>query len=238
MRNFVIIILLILPFISSSQLTDTTCIKSRWIALKPTEVNKNIFLLDSTFNDSLDLVFTIKRLVENEKINIYNQNHSPNGNADIYSWYNINHNRTLEERKNDSIDYILSDPYFEIVVLAVEPYMSSFGEDSVSNSGELIYPPPTIYTFPARECDEIRIKENRVFNERTDQYEFIAVGLSFYFSGGRYRRGYEKFWVDLKQLFNAIEDNDKYPWYKAIINKEYQGFQYMQVSCYHDKIRE
>ena len=42
----------------------------------------------------------------------------------------------------------------------------------------------------------------------------------------------EKFWIDLNKLFLVLKDKEKYPWYNALINKEYKGFQYMQVSCY------
>lgn len=240
MRNFIIIATLF-PIIAFGQLTDTTCIKTRWLALKKTDVNKDLFLLDSTFNDSLDLVFTIKRLVESDKINIYKQNYSPGSNYDVNSWYYIDYDKEIEENLKDSLSFWAKDPYFQITVQSDYPMTDEYGDPMVrtnpDGTQEYLYPPPDIYVFPSKECDEIRIKENRIFNESSNQYDFVAVGLSFYFKGSRYYRGYEKFWVDLEELLSALENKSKYPWYSAIVNKNYQGFQYMQVSCYDDEIK-
>lgn len=238
----IIFIALLLPVIGLGQITDTTCIKSRWIALKPTKINQNVFLLDSTVNENLDLVFTIKRLVESDKINIYNQNSSPNGNSDINSWYYIDYNKEMEENLKDSFMYWSKDPYFEISVQSDYPMVDEYGDNLIvtlpDGAQSFKYPPPDIYIFPSRECDEIRIKENRILNDQTNEYEFIPVGLSFYFNGSKYWRGHEKFWVDLNELFNALENKNEFPWYETIINRKYEGFQYMQVSCYDDEIKK
>lgn len=235
------IIALFFSLLSLGQLTDTTCIQSRWLALKPTDINKDIFLIDSRYNDSLDLVFTIKRLVDSDKINIYNQNSSPGSNSDINSWNFIDYNKELEENIKDTLDYWAKDPYFQITVQSDYPMVDEYGNPMLhknpDGTQEYMYPLPDIYIFPGKECDEIRIKENRIYNESTKKYEFVAVGLSFYFSGSRYYRGHEKFWVDLSELFNALEYKTNYPWYNAIINKSYQGFQYMQVSCYDNEMK-
>ena len=101
-----------------------------------------------------------------------------------------------------------------------------------------VFPESKVYVFPSKECDEIRIKEDRVFNKATKKYEFIPVGLSFYFKGDEFSKGKEKFWVDLNELFNVLNDKNKYPWYNAIVNKKYVGFQYRQVSCYDIEIKK
>lgn len=237
----IIFLALLLPVIGLGQITDTTCIKSRWIALKAKEINKNIFLLDSTVNENLDLVFTIKRLVESDKVNIYNRNSSPNGNSDINSWYYIDYDKEMEENLKDSSIYWSKDPYFEIIVNSDYPMVDEYGDDLIvtlpDGTQSYKYPLPDIYIFPSKECDEIRIKEDRIFNDETNEYEFIPVGLSFYFKGSKYWRGHEKFWVDLNELFNALDNKNEFPWYETIINREYEGFQYMQVSCFDDEIK-
>lgn len=229
-----LIISLLFPLMSLTQLTDTTCVKYRWIALEPIEINKDIFLLDSTISDELDLVHTIKRLVEKNRINIYKQNEGPLG---LEGWYYIDYQEELENKLKDSLSYWKSDPFFEILVGHDKPMVNMYGEDSITKNGEFIYPAPKVYVFPTRECDEVRIKEERKYNDSTNKFEFVPVGLSFYFNGHKYSRGHEKFWVDLQELFKAIEVKSKYPWYDALTNKNYRGFQYMQVSCYDDVIK-
>lgn len=189
-------------------------------------------------NQSLDLVFTIKRLVEAQKLNIYTQNKGQYGTK---GWYYISYNEELERNLRDSLIYN-KHPYFEISYQLDTPLINIYGEDSIvlDDSGNyfLLYPAPIYYVFPARECDEIRIKEERFYNEMTKKYEFKPVGLSFYFKGNNFYRGHEKFWVDLNELFAVLENKKQYPWYNAIISKKYQGFQYMQTSCYDEEIKE
>lgn len=217
-------------------MTDTTCISSRWIALSKTEENKDIFMLDSSFDSSLDLVYTIKSLVDSNQLNIYQQFYNPHGNK---RWYYIDYQKEKEELLKDSMS-LSKQPYFEIVVEPDVPLVNIDGYDStIIEDGRqvFVYPTPFIYVYPARKCDEIRIKETRVFNDSTQTFEFVPVGLSFYFKGRKYSSGYEKFWIDLNEFFAVLEDKEKYPWYQSIINKEYQGFQYMQVSCYDHEIK-
>ncbi len=246
--NYLSLHFALLPFFGSSQLTDTTCIQSRWIAIKHTTFNSDLFLVNSDVDDSLDIVYTIKRLVEDHKLKIYNQNDAPSGKLE---WYYIDYDEELERNLRDSSRWN-DNPYFEIAHQPDEPLKNMYGEDSVVQHivGDVfthgdkyvtyvtIYPPAIFYVFPSRECDEIRIKEDRFFNDVTKQYEFKPVGLSFYFRGYGFYRGHEKFWVDLNDLFAVLENKNQYPWYNAIVNKKYQGFQYMQVSCYDDEIRK
>lgn len=231
---------LILSQLSFGQLTDTTCIKSRWIALKSNSVNSDIFSRDTTLGIENDLVHVIKKLVENRSLKIYNEGEVPYGGAN--NWYPINYQEELNTNSKDSIyHYWSKDPYFEIVVVSNIPLADIYGEDSIIVTSDgisiYVYPPPKVYVFRTYQCDEIRIKEDYKLNETTHKFEFIPVGLSFYFKGNENRGGHEKFWVDLKELFGAIQDKSKYKWYESIVNKKYQGFQYMQVSCYDDEIK-
>ena len=225
--------------VSFGQLTDTTCVKTRWLALKPTKINEDIFLLGSNYNDSLDLVFTIKNLVDNKNLKIYNQNEGPYG---INGWYYIDYAKEIETNLKESLKKSNKDNYFEISFPSILPIANMYGEDSVitfaDGTVQLVYPAPKVYVFPSKECDEIRIKEERTYNKSTMKYEFKPVGLSFYFKGDKYSRGTEKFWVDLNELFSLLDDKNKYPWYNSIKNQKYSGFQYMQVSCYDDEIKK
>ena len=239
MKNFIYtFILLHFSVVTFGQSSDTTCLKSRWLSVKPTIHNKDIFLLDSIDN-SLDLVYTIKKLVDQKQLRIYDQNEGPNG---MNNWYYINYEKEIEMNLKQSLKKEGKDPYFEIVSEAIIPLANSVGEDSVikndDGSMSYVFPESKVYVFPSKECDEIRIKEDRVFNKATKKYEFIPVGLSFYFKGDEFSKGKEKFWVDLNELFNVLNDKNKYPWYNAIVNKKYVGFQYRQVSCYDIEIKK
>lgn len=234
----VLFISIIFPFIGFNQLTDTTCIQSRWIALKSNEVNKDIFLSNRDSTEDIDLVFVIKRLVEKGELAIYTQDSGPYG---VKGWYHIDYQKSLEDLLKDSLDHWSYNPYFEIIDQSDYPLVDEYGDPivitSLDGTQSFVYPPPTRYVFPSKICDEIRIKESRTFNSKTNSYEFRPVGLSFYFKGSRYYRGHEKFWVDLNELFKALKNKEKHPWYNAIIHKQYQGFQYMQTSCYDEEIK-
>ena len=229
MKIILKVLLIALPLIGKSQITDTTCIESRWISIKPMEANKNIFLQNE--KDTVDLVYTLKKLVENEKINTYNQSHAPELNRNIKTLFNFD----FRDSYCEDAKYPSSESYYEIIQKSKEPYLTMYLEDSVIISPDgtetIVYPPPVVYPFMTREFNEIRIKESRVYNESLKRYEFIPVGLSIYYGEYTYHPNYKMFWVDIEELFNAIEEKDKYPWYEAIKNKEYQGFQFMQTPC-------
>jgi hypothetical protein len=237
-----LLLFMLIPFFGMAQLSDTTCIQSRWIALKPTQVNALIFGSDTTLSEDLDLIHVIRVLVEKEELQIYNQKNRVKSN---HEWYEI-------EFQNDIHDYInyMSDgdapskwaPFFTLYgVQSDMPLTDEYGEPltrlTAEGFEEYIYPPRDVYYYPTKEVDEIRIKENRVFNEKTKKFEFQPVGLSFYFRGSDYYRGHEAFWVDLVELQKALKNNTNFPWYKSIYEKNYQGFQYMQVSCYDSEIK-
>lgn len=228
-----------MPFFGISQLTDTTCLKSRWIALKPTAAHADIFCLDSTIETKKDMIRVIQTLVEDGEINLYSQNGGPNGKL---SWNYIDYQLEVKKANADSLFFKNKQPYFTMFgPQSDQPLSNDFGEPAtrINANGveEFLYPSREIFYFPTRIIDEIRIKENRVFNKQTKQFEFIPVGFSFYFNGDRYSRGYELFWIDLNELTKAIPKEGQYPWYDAIVNKKYQGFQYMQVSCYDQEVK-
>lgn len=221
-----------------AQLTDTTCIQSRWIALKPTGTNIPIFGLDANLSQELDLVHVLRALLEQNKIQIYNQNIGNNG---VREWYEINVQTEIMDFLESQNPQVWA-PFFTLYGPQSDiPLTDEYGEPLTVLTEEgfeqYVYPSRDVYFYPTKEVDEIRIKESRVLNSQTNTYEFKPVGLSFYFKGGEYYRGHEAFWVDLNELVKALEGNTNFPWYKPIYEKQYRGFQYMQVSCYDDEIK-
>ncbi len=238
MKNIHYLLIFLFPFLGNAQLTDTTCIKSRWIALKQSTENKDIFQLDASLDKSKDLVATIKRLVEANKLKIYSQDDGPNG---IQQWNYIDYRFDLDQEAKKS-SQTSKNSFFEINVFSDMPLSNMYGEDSVmmlkDGSIVVVYPEPMIYMVPTQGCDEIRIKEERTYNEKNKKYEYKPVGLSFFVKGNKNRKGSEIFWVDLNELFTALENKNQYSWYTAIVNKKYQGFQYMQTPCDEGFLRE
>ncbi len=232
-------VLLFVPLFIIAQSTDSSCLKTRWIALRLTEANANIFGLDTSLSKEQDLVQLIKELVEKGKLRIYIQNENQQG---FKGWFPIDYKKEIKILEKDSVNaYWPHDPYFEILEFPKLPLATVDGYDSLiynpDGTIEFCYPPPTCRVFHSSDCDEIRIKEDRALNMETGEYEFIPVGLSFYFADDFILDGHEKFWVDLNELFSAIHDESSYYWFEDLIKKRYKGSQYMKVSCYNPEFR-
>lgn len=233
-----IFLLLLLPVFGYAQMTDTTCIQSRWIACKPIDANHSMFPFAKDSIEKHDMVHLIKELVELKKMKIYSRNE---GRDNTKGWSFIDYNSEIEERKKDSLIWD-KDPYFEISVQSDMPLVDEYGDPVIrlTDDGfqEFVYPPAEVYVFATIECAEVHIKEERFVNDATNEIEFRPVGLSFYFKGSEYSRGKERFWIDLDEFFNVLENKESHPWYNLIIERKYQGFQYMQTSCYDLEIKD
>ena len=218
-------------------MTDTTCIQARWIACKPIEANSAMFPFAKDSIEKHDMVRIIKELVESNKMNIYSRNEGFNGTR---GWNYIDYNSEIDKRKKDSLIWD-KDPYFEIWVQSDMPLVDEYGDPVIRNTDDgfqqYVYPPAEVYVFATIECSEIHIKEERFVNDVTNEIEFRPVALSFYFKGSHYSRGGERFWIDLDTFFEALENKESHPWYSLISEKKYQGFQYMQTSCYDLEIK-
>ncbi len=221
-----------MPVLTLAQLTDTTCLQSRWISLKPNKINERIFLKDPSYNDTLDLIFVIKKLVLENKLKIYAEYTDTTGQS---IGYFVSY---IIQQLDDTATNKPLNAYFQVVTYNSDSIITNeYGDPIIDytpdGKEQFKHPAPTISDLLAKNCDEIRIQENRLFNEHTEQFEgFIPVAIGFNKDGGSFKRGREKFWVNLHDLFESLDDKEKYPWYNALIHLDYQGFQYMQTSCY------
>ena len=234
MRKIQKLIIIIISSITTisvySQLSDTNCVKSRWIAVKPIEKNKELF---STVKNEKSILFEIKQLSENKKLTIYDEE---NNYINKGEWYPIPYFKyEINPKNGDTIDSEKITDRFQISIQATNPLSNHYGEDSTITLSDgtilIVYPESKKYDIKISEISEIRIKEIRVLNIQKNIYEFEPVGISFC-SNER-----ELFWVSLKDLNNQIKDSKNIYWYNLIKNKQYYGFQYLQVSCYDDVIR-
>lgn len=231
--KFIPFLFLLTSFCTHAQLSDTTCIGARWIALKPSETNKDLFMIGDSASMRLDLLIVIKNLVDEGKMNIYKANEGP---AWTKNWYRIPYDQEMEDLMKDPMREYVINHYFEMRYQSDIPLVDDYGDpiliyDSTTKMDHYVYPAPEIRLLTTLHCSEIRIRENRYFDTKTGSFQYKPVAMSFYFKDDNFREGQEKFWINLNELFNVLEDKEQYPWYDAILKQRYKGFQYMQSPC-------
>ena len=221
---------LTLSFQSFSQ-SDTACVKTRWISVKNT-VN-NAILFDTTTS----ILRTIRDVAHENQIELY---HEENTSFSYGQWYPI---PLVKNNASDYISYI-DDRYTNVFTIRIQsdiPYVDEWGDPLIREDEYgvqyFVYPDPEIHIINLLDIEEIRIREERNYNEldRVFEGEFRATGISFYVKNSYETR--ELFWISLDELNEDLENPIEYPWHSFIENREYVGFQYMQVSCYDDLIR-
>lgn len=230
MKHYILFGLLLIHSFISAQLTDTTCIKSRWISLKPNEINKPLF---SPLEDGTHLLFFLKGLLENGKLT---------GGICGYHYFNeialssvrYDHYSKEEVAGFDTVFSDNSSKQFYIVCPeSTTPLSNMYGEDSVYQDGSdliYVYPTKTCYHIDTEKFTEILIQEERIVNEKTKEYIFQPTLIGFVMKS---YWGYgDLFWVDLEELCKQLESKGFYQWSKFIKENKYSGFQYAQKSCY------
>jgi len=205
----------------NSQLTDTTCIKTRWISLKNTSQNNLLF--NNLYTDKT-IFEELKKLVENGTVSIYNE---VEGYQNREKWTSIKTDTSSKHLEN-SFQYLFKIP-------SSIPLLDMFGEDSikiVNGISHYVYPKSEIITFNLSEIKEIRIRENKVPNTKN---EFTPVGIGFVSTSIGIQK--EIFWVYFNNLSENVKLKENINWCSSIKNKQYSGFQYFQISCSDDKLR-
>ncbi len=199
----------------NAQLTDTTCIKTRWISLKNTSQNnlifKNLYSSNTIFNE-------LTELINNGSISVYKeiegyQNRSKDANLET---------DTSAKLKDNNLHYRLN-------IQSASPFLNSYGEDSIAKVNGVphyVYPIANVITFNLNEITEIRIRENRIEKMKN---VFEPDGIGFVTT----TNGIEKeiFWISFSNLTNSITRNENINWCNSIKNKQYSGFQYFQIPC-------
>ncbi len=237
MKSLKFFILFFLSFNVLSQSTDTTCIKQRWISIKNTPENAVFFPNKQKGINEFDLFLFVLNHAESGEINIYTQGNDFNN----LKWYPI---PDLEDV--DGIDYESSsfvqgfNGNYEInVQSSTTPLANSYGEDSViivNRVSTYVFPPSKLLKMSVYAVNEIRIVEERYFDSIKQSYNFRPVAMSFYQKKGS-EKGTELFSIQLSEISNLNLDPQKYLWYKPLLERQYKGFQYVQISCYDDLLR-
>jgi hypothetical protein len=214
---------------------DTNCISTRWIAVKNDEHNRDLFKEWRTAET--DLLYVIRELTIENKLEIYNENR---GYYNSTNWYPIPYvKHHIDSSTMDTLYSEFKSEYFEFIVQSDTPLTDEYGDPKVvtypDGTQSYVYPPPRVYQLLTHKLLEIRIKEELLLDSITNQRNFVATGISFYY--GDEQKGRELFWVNLQELYNALDDKKKYKWYEMLKKRRYSGFQYMQVPCSDNLIR-
>ncbi len=223
MKQFLLVAALFYAGVSVGQ--NDPCIKSRWIAVKNNEENKVLF--DKTYS----ILKTIKLNVEAGKMEVYYEGKNARNRGE---WYPIPYEEHIvNEETGDTIYTEYRADYFEIRIQSDIPLTDEYGDPMIFTHSDgtqsYLYPPAEVHVIDLDRITEIRIKEERVQNAEGD-YFFQPTGVSFYMDYG-YLGGRELFWISVNELFTSTAEIEAYPWYPFIQNRNYSGFQYMQVAC-------
>lgn len=219
----------------NAQLTDTTCIKSRWISIKSNENNKPLF---SPLEDGSHVLFFIKDLMESGKI-WQLQCNNPYFNELSKNWMKDEWTTKEEVAEYDTVFADKSSKQFYIVCPeSTTPLSNMYGEDSVykddGGNEYYVYPIRTSYYIDTEKFSEIIIQEDRIFNEEKNVFEFQTVQIGFIFDNKGGLRFNDLYWLEFPELCNQLESKGFYKWSKFLKEKKYLGFQYAQKSCYSD----
>lgn len=212
-----------------SQNTDSSCIKSVRIAVKPTLENDLIFKSTET-----DLITLISSLVNSNKLTIYKEEKGFELDKKMIPIPEVEY--YLDAEKKDTVYSFKKSEYFEIKVPSTSPMINSVGGDSmIFNDGywAYCYPKFEIGKIEMKDIKEIRIQEIHFMDDKTNSIQFSeskirASKIGFYTNiwGNEV-----DFWVDLNELYLALGVNSNYTFITALKNRSYKGFQYSQVPC-------
>ena len=225
MKAITICILFIIHSSVFAQLTDTTCLSSRWISVSPSIRNEFLFPQDIESN----IFFKILELAVNEKIDLY-WKPSCNESDDKYI---LNHIKFQKDTIHGCKGCITIENWIELSI-NFDMLTNHIGEDSViiDNEGnpQLAYPPTIYCNFDINKIKHVKIKEDNIYIKEIDNVDFTVAEIGFEIQC--YNCGTNVFWVDMKELNWAMKMEPVFDWYTRLIKRDYRGFQYAQKSCY------
>lgn len=234
MKRLLIFVLLI-SNLGLTQTIDTTCVYARWIQLYPTKLNSDIFGLDSSISTKVDLINVIKKLVEVDSLNIYSEKQTNNGGTE---WIYIDYSEELIKAQNNPKNKNKNNwnPYFTRLGPENDiPLTDEFGDPRIVLNEEgyesFVYEEREVFELRTSKIDEIIIKEIRILNSLTGQYEFQPSDLGFFIKTDEHKRNKELFWININELQKVLKNDFQYSWLSAINEKRYSGFLSKQVNC-------
>ena len=233
-----LIIALFFAFNSLSQSNDTTCIKQRWISIKNTPENAVFFPNKQSGINEFDLFLFVLNKAKSDEIEVYTEWNDYNK----CKWYPIPDFKMGYLPLNiDSLKAEIKLGHYEIEIEQSDmPIVNMYGKDSViqiKGVNHYVYPPSLLLKMSVYDVNEIRVLEERYYDSVKKSFIYRPVAMSFFEKRG-VENGVELFSIQISNITNNIVDSKKYAWYKALIERKYVGFQYLQISCYDDVIRK
>lgn len=237
MKIITLISIVFISFIgySQSKLVDKTEINTRWINLK-SDAHNSILFQTENHSDSLKNMIDFIEKMTKEGASIYFL--EKNDIEDKFKYYADifafpNRDSILAKYPDDHfVKWKLKNP--QNFIVGLKYYCSLKTADSldvviIENGGdELVLIAPIIYTFIEKNAiSNIRIREELIYNSKTQTFEFSPVGIFLAPQVGN-NSNYE-IWIDFERLKSNIPNPEKYDWYNFILNKQYSGVQYMQT---------
>jgi hypothetical protein len=225
MKVYIIWTFILMNSFLFSQLTDTTCLKSRWISITPSTRNEFLFPEDNENN----IFFKILELAVNEKIDLYWKFSCD----DSSEKYILPHIKFQKDTIHVCKGCLINQNWIELII-SFDLLSNNIGEDSIiiDEKGEpkLAYPPTLHWNFDINSIKHVIIKEDNIYIKEIDNVDFTVSEIGFEIQS--YNTEAKIFWVDMKELKWAMKMEPVYIWYNRLIKRDYRGFQYAQKSCY------
>lgn len=213
-----------------AQSANTSCIKERWISIKPSCENEGLFPLKNIEHPELGLLNIISSLSFGGKISIHIKEHFLTSERNCFLVPIIRCDMDSIDKKSP----INFNEYLEFLGReSTTPIANQFGEDSLTWDDEAalyyyMYPPREIIQLKISEISEIRIHEHFFFDSIKQENQFQPDAICFV-SKSELKCERELFWIYLNDLFEDLENKEQCPWYNVLIRKSYKGEVYKEI---------
>ena len=224
-------VLLFCAGLSFAQVGDTTCIQTRWTLLYPTAHNAKVFGIEKKPSKAEDMFLFLKELSLKNKLQIYMETVGTIGYET--AWESIEDSTIHNNRYGDPLYTTYKKDIFNKLIYSNMPLVKENGDPVIATNPdgtqEFVYPPPDSVGITMHMIQHLRIREELIVDE-SGNADFQLTGIGFYFNHGN---GYGEvlFWISFFELREILKKQKKPNWYKALENRNYSGFQYMQKPC-------
>jgi hypothetical protein len=197
----------------------------RWVSLKNTPQNKRLFSTNEEFTTMTDI---LQSLAAVNSLGVNNESRNPPNYE--YNWYKVPYIEEKTDLESISenpmeVEFILSDQ-------STIPLTNEYGDDltKVNDEGEeeYLYPQPRVFWLSYKYLEEIIVKEDYYYDHLGPEPIISVVGFSFVMKyPGQEAR--EIFWIDMNNLSEKIDNLEELNWYNALLERDYEGFNFLQV---------
>jgi hypothetical protein len=226
MKSITFIIFLGLSLKAICQLTDTTCLNTRWISVTPSIRNEFLFPKDEVNNIFLKLI----DLAVIEKIDFYWKESCETTSKVKFILPHI----TLQKDTVRGCKGCLFSEYWMEFKVDFDMLLNHLGEDSIiidiNGNQKLAFPSSLNWNFNMSSINCIKIKEEKVYIKEIDDEDFFVSEIGFEIQN--HLGETQIFWIDMRELIFAMKTEPIFSWFIRLLKRDYTGFQYAQESCF------